>query len=338
MRAAAILNPTPVQHRFIYDNIITWGDAATEHIQIDTAGWFYLNGVKKKLVGMTDPQSYNSGTMYDTANKAIFDTELTYLQSKGVRLYQTALTAWAPASVYAPVLQLLYNHKMLAVPIFTLRGGGTGWDNLTTLDWTVDANGSVSTYLTAWVNAVKAFPNMVAIILENELDNLLAYTYTWAQAASYEAFLVSTARALTTLPFLTKFSFIGNSAFSSPAQNVLLQYSAIPCFDIYNTTANDLSTSCGRTYNWYSRLLNVPSRQFWVTETNYATPYFIGPDATQLTAAMVSAILAQNVSAVFLFSVQQHGTPAAMFFDSSGNYIANLDTLMANMTTWQAPC
>ncbi len=336
MRAAAIYQPKITQHRFLVDKIITWGDATTEHIQIDTDGWFYLDGVKRKLIGMTDPMIYASGDPYDTGggttNYDILHTELDYLVSKGVRLYQVGLWRWYPASEYTNILQLFYDHKMLLVPVFTARGVGTGWDNFTTLDWTIDDNGTSMQYLTAWINAVKAFSNVVAISLNNELDLLGAYTYTLALATDYQALCVSTASALTTIPLLTKFTQIGLSSFGATVANALLTYSKIPCINLYYPTVADATALSKEAKNWYNYKTNCANH--WVTETNYAVAFVY--NATLLTVAMVDALFANNATAVFLYTVQD--TSAAMFFDANGTKIANMDTLMANVDTWQAAC
>jgi hypothetical protein len=319
---------------YLLDKVITWADGSKEHVQIDSDGFFILNGVKRRLVGFCDPSHYAVGDYWDAANITILHAELDYLQSVGVRLLhmEMGIAFDGDPTHYDDLLQLYYDHKMLVIPLFTVRGKWDNWDNLTTLNWVINAGKTVTDYLTEWVNHVKAFSNVVAIVLEDELDMLGEYTYTAIRAGDYMNLLHTTARALTSLPLLTKFVRYNYNAFALSAQNVLIPYSAIACIDLYGESEyefTDQNNLCSAGYSTKSK----PS-QMWITETNYD---YYGLDATGMTKAMVDGMLAANASVVMLFAMYgTTGYPAARFFDEEGVPIANCETLMANMATWQA--
>ena len=317
---------------YLLQKTITWGDGTTESVSIDSNGFFIINGVKQRLVGFCDPCGYASGYLYDSPNIAILNKELDYLQGKGVRLYEFDLGAWGPigGEPYDTILQPIYDHKMLAVPLFH-NDSRTEFGSLSTIDFTFGGS-TVSSWFAGWLTHVKAFPNVVSIILDNELDVSEGHTYTLANVTAYMDMLYNYAKANTNIPIVTKFGYLNNSAFATTVQNAFLPYSAVPCFDQYDSSAADFTTHCNATYNW--AVSKGRNQQLWLTEANYADK---GYDATQLTKAMIDAMFAANVSAVFLFSVQMNSTPTAMFFDSSGNPTANANTVLANIPAWQAP-
>jgi hypothetical protein len=317
---------------YLMQKTITWGDGTIESVAIDSDGIFVLNGMKKKLVGFTDPLQFSSGAYWDSKNLALVDTELAYLQSKGVRLVHMQIGfAWRSEADYDRILQLYFDHKMLIVPLFAVRGGGTGWDNLTTLDWTIAPGISVTKALTTWMKHVKTFSNVVAIVLENELDMKGAYTYTVDQAANYMSLLYATARPLTTLPLITKFGYAPGS-FATAVQNALIPYSAINCFDIYEASATDFSAAVDAVNVW-SGTKSKPSHT-WVTETNYVTTGF---DATKLTPSMIDALLTHGAAVVLVYQMYGPVDPETCLFDSSGNPTVTCDSLLTNISTWQSP-
>jgi hypothetical protein len=314
---------------------ITWGDGTVETVVIDSNGNFILNGAQTKLVGFCDSMIYAHGVPYDTDNMALLNKELDYLQGKGVRLYQVNLWLWGE-DAYDGLLQMFYDHKMLVVPLFS----GTGESNfgdLTTTDFVVDSTGTISTFFAAWLKHVKSFQNVVSIIIENELDiQMSGSSYTLSNVTKYMDMLYNYAKANTTLPILTKFGVLNYDANAASVQNAFLHYSAIPAFDLYYTDATSFGSGCTTTSNWYSTKTSVS--QMWVTEANYAYAREPGYyNATKFTKDMVDAMFSHNVSAVFLFAVQDKYDSSAMFFDTLGNPIANTEVLMANMAVWQAP-
>ncbi len=305
----------------------------TESVSIDGNGFFIINGVKRRLIGFCDPQQYNSGSEWNATDEAILHKELDYLQSKGVRLYEIAMGPPLNDSQYNTILKLLYNHKMLVVPLFCLQGA-PNFDSLITTNFVVNS-GTASSNFAQFLTRVNAFPNVVSIIIENEMDISYSHTYTLANATAYMNMLYNYAKVRTTLPILTKFGYLNYSSFATSVQNAFLRYSAVPCFDIYCTSPANFATACNDIHKWV--LSKKRNNQTWLTEVNYANSTNSGIDARKLTKEMIDAMFANNVSAVFLFSVQYKSMPTTMFFDSSGNPIANTDTLLANVSRWQAP-
>jgi hypothetical protein len=223
---------------------------------------------------------------------------------------------------------------MLIKPIICNRGVGTGWDNLTTTDWIMTGSTKLSDSLTTTVNLLKAKTNVVALGLENEPDVIGAYTYNSSQARDYMSLLFSTTMALTTLPLITKFGYYNLDVFALSVQNAIVPYTQIACMDMYYDTVAGFTDESDAFRTWYLTK-NKPS-QMWITEANYFEHVGDTFNATLLTESMVEEILAHNASVVMLFNTYSSLLPDANFFDSDGEPIANCETLMANLPTWQA--
>jgi hypothetical protein len=323
---------------YLLDKVITWADGSTEHVQIDTDGWFYLNGVKQKLVGFCDSMDYAAGWYWDAGNLAILENELQYFQSVGGRLWQPNLFP-AASACYIPVLDLLYKYKMLVMPCFTTIGEAN-FNSLTGAppngtDFVIgeQGEGTVSTKLAGWVNTVKTYSNVVALIIENEIDiDIGNHNYTLANAQLYMDLVFATAAANTTLPLMTKFGNINSGAFAKSIQDAFIsRYGVIPCFDVYGQAVWDFAHEMPETRIWCNE--KGKTQQLWITEFGYSLNY--GYDATLLTKEMVDTVLAYS-SIAFIWGVQANQLPDAMFFDAAGAPIANTDKLMANMNEWQA--
>jgi len=320
----------PFYQETLFSRVITWGDGSTETVEIDKDGFFILNGQKKRLLGFCDSMMCSSGSCYDTQNTAILVKELDYLQSRGVRLYLASIWPWAE-SEYDALLKLFYDHKMLLIPLFSLSGE-PNFGDLSVTDFEV-GDGTASTFFAAWLKHVKAFPNVVSIAIENEIDISAGHKYTLTNAGRYMDMLYNHARATTRIPLITKFGYIEYSEFATSVQNSFLHYSAIPSFNLYYSTPDKFAAACDMIHDWYeSRGRNS---QMWLTEMNYGTDDLV-LDATKLTSEMVDEVFAHNVSAAFLFGVQDKYYPGAMFFDSDGNPIDNLNLLLKNLPGWQA--
>jgi hypothetical protein len=320
---------------YLLQKTITWGDGTVETVAIDSNGNFILDGVQRNLVGFCDPFIYAYGNPYDASNKEILQKELDYLQSKGVRIIHFNLWPWGEEA-YDSVLQLYYDHKMLAVPLFSLIGDPVSGD-LSTTDFLVDGTSTVSTFFATWLKHVKSFQNVVSIVIENEMDINLSYRgYTLSNATKYMDMLYNYAKANCTVPIVTKFGVLNYDAAAASVQNAFLHYSAVPCFDLYYTDASTVASGCASTAQWFST--KTTSSKMWVTEANYAFAREPGYyNAAKFTKEMVDAMFANKVAVVFLFSIQDIAESTSMFFDYTGNPITNLDTLLANIPTWQAP-
>ena len=106
----------------LLDKEITWADGSTEHVQIDSDRYFVLDGEKRRLIGMelhTQQLPHGDGYFYEPDNLILFDRELTYLESVGVRLVHCDLFYVGQSKeelAYRRFLDLLTQHKMLVVP------------------------------------------------------------------------------------------------------------------------------------------------------------------------------------------------------------------------------
>jgi hypothetical protein len=121
--ASGMLVPRTVQADnggYLFDKVITWADGSTEHVQIGKDGFFRLNGEKRRLMGMfLDLQSLPTGDygqFYLPSNMAMYEKELAYLRSIGVRLIHFELgyvyghtgSFAAEQKAYKDLLDLVY--------------------------------------------------------------------------------------------------------------------------------------------------------------------------------------------------------------------------------------
>ena len=315
---------------------ITWADSTNELVQVDKDGFIWLDGVKAKRIGLCDSMIFASGNYWDTANLAIIHAELDDAQSKGFRVWACNLShsGYNNNAAYTAVLDLLYQHKMLAVPLWCAKYEASLVDDYATADFSLGSE-TVTQGFTKWVNVVKSYQNVIAITLENELDVPQAgHTYVTSNLVAHMALMRNTAKALTNLQINTKFDGISVDLTGTvlDVHNEILKFSDQPCFDVYENTASAMANDCDVQLT-YSSSRGRPFA-LWLTEFNYCTSGWV-VQAANLTKAMMDAVLAKNVSVVFLWSVNCSTMAAGCFYDAVGAPIANLNTLAAYLPTWQ---
>lgn len=333
MKTASLYQPVPPQHRYLLRKTITWGDATTETVDIDTDGWIYLNGVKAKRVGFSDSLQFAEGDYWDAGNLVIFHTELDYMVSKGVRLIQLNLeySGLNNDAAYAAILDLCYSHKMLVIATWTAKYYASLIDDFVTTNFSM-GDETVSQAYTKWVTDIIAYQNVITLNLENELDYPIpGHTYTIANLTLYLDQMYTIARGLTTLPINSKLCGGDITAAQLAVHNLVYSYSAIPCFDTYENTSVEFYDDCIKQQAWYNR--KGKTSKMWFSEFNFSDGTVT---AASLTVDMVNTVLAQDVSVILLWSVNCTSMQAGCFFDATGTKIANTDTLMAQMATWQA--
>ncbi|MGB8707167.1 MAG: hypothetical protein WCD72_04355, partial [Dehalococcoidia bacterium] len=332
---------------YLFDRVITWADGSTEHVQIDSDGFFILNGVKKRLVGFEDwlEADFSAGDhFWDSANQTLYQKEFAYMASKGVRLVHLnlAYTGYNQEADLDGILTLAYNNKLLIIAQEQFKWNTNNFSpNMGDLDPVDFSLGSetVSQALPKWVNKVTSYPNVVIICFECEMDGgtfgdiFPNQMYTPESCANYFAMATSIIKANTDLPIVSKLLDDQYSQSRINLQNVILPFSAVPCFDAYEDSSSVFTAKLQAMQSWAKQKGN--GRQTWLLEMS--SPNRNPPQATQVTKAVIDACLATNVSVLCLAPANRCNIANNSFFDTSGNPIANTDTLMANMATWQAP-
>jgi hypothetical protein len=316
---------------------ITWADGTQELIRLGKNGLFILDGVGKRLVGFHDRLWFASGNFWDASNLAILDKEYTYLQSKGVRIIHIEFPYWyGILSHYASALQIAYNHKMLAVPLIPLKY--LRYYNLPDVtDYFNISNGPdfnikgemASVSIANWTSAMIAYPNVVTLCFENELDYPLSgQSYTASNAVAYMQMARGIIQAKTNLPIITK--LCSYDPLRQAMEDALIPYSVIPAHDIYQANAGDYTSILTATKAWYTA--KQRDQLMWLMEMG--APSGDAPNIASMTKPVVDAALAFAGCCFFWAMNNQSGD--GDYFDSAGNPKANTDTLLANIPTWQA--
>jgi hypothetical protein len=170
-------------------------------------------------------------------------------------------------------------------------------------------------------------------MIDNELDNPLALTYTVAQGADYISSMKAIIVAKTNVPVLTKFMGYW-SADSIVRQAAMLPYTQMPCYDTYQSSAANFTTAC-TSAKFYGGQSN-----FWMTECGAPNATAATLDNAAMTVAMINAMFAGGATMVSLYVMNRHGagqTEANGFFDTAGAAKTNLtDNLAPQIATWQA--
>ena len=181
-----MITPSPVEASdisYFFDRTIEWNDGATERVQIGDDGFFYLDGDKRRLVGM-DMGHWNlpygeGGQFYIPENLAIYDKELSYLNSIGVRLVHINLvyTAnWSPGisaeqERYEAFLDLAYKHKMFVI-VHVVGKYFWNFGSLEDPNFDIRDGDLMGEWVDRMCQILSDYPNsnVVAIIADNELD------------------------------------------------------------------------------------------------------------------------------------------------------------------------
>jgi hypothetical protein len=333
MNRLAVYQPSPTQSPAVFDSVITWGDATTEHVRITKDGWILIDGVRRRYVGF---EMY-----YRQLNLAKTQNAIDHMVAYGCRVIQLNLGYEGndnPATLedmYDDVLDYCYDNKLLVFPRFSYKNQ-VPFDNLATIDFDLDVGAStdlVSTAVARWVNKVKSYSNVVAIFMENEMEYHATAVITPTLVTSYLTTLKGVIRPLTTLPIICKMSIYGTDATVIGRREAIFPFTDIPAFQPYGASVAEMTVQ-GNNFDTACKRHGFGTTQKWATEVNYTA----GASAS-LTKVMVDAVLAYS-SLVFLFTMYWAGDGVYEFFDANGDPLALTDTLLsvANMATWQAPC
>ncbi len=272
------------------ERTITWGDTSTETVKIDSEGYFWLGGVKKFLIGMDDsfplPDFNAPGWQYWLeSHMAVFELEFACMQLIGFRLMEIdprsdagwgecpGLNFAAMKVRYRLLFQLAYDHKILVIARHNLSAEPnfkTGVPTDFDLQWTDVPQVSVLDWTTAYaeVLAEAAFPNVVAINIGNELNNLGVGPPTAANLGTYVGLMKSTMQAIINVPVVS--NLVGLTGYLPATMTAIQNALSWQACDIYAGT--NLADYITRLEWWQAWLASEgkPTRGWWLLETNWA--------------------------------------------------------------------
>ena len=334
-----------VNREYLFDRAITWADGTTEHVQIDTSGFFYLSGVQKKLVGITldtvNPNCSVSAQKYDfyrPENLAFFDKQLSYLNSRGVRIIRLAISSTYLSNhdddlaAYQALLNLVSKYKMLVIAHIDMKYcTGFNCQNMPSfpIQYTDD---TLDTWLKRVLPIWATYTNVVAVNCDNELDYPLpGMTYTATNVTAYMTYLTGLVKSY--MPgCITTQNLIGDN--SEPAiKAAVLAAVDFPSFDTYHKDAATIESTlskylpeAGITGNWWCQEVGYNSDSpNYINNMNLVTPDF------------VDAAFKSGASAALLWWSVDPSTDNNQYFDWNGNPKTSLQAITQDLPQLQSP-
>jgi hypothetical protein len=357
---------------YMLDKTITWADGSKEHIQIDDDGFFVLNGVKQRLVGMLLPASEmpfgqpHTTQFWLPGNLAAYDKALAYLESIGVRFIHVDMRYslwWMPSvqnggalgsletaiseerQAYKSLLDLLYKHKMLVAPgIFGKWNTGL-FDISKSLDYSFEVNDKKDTFsawATRWIDAFSRYPNIVSVVAEQELDGPLGIEsvnppqeYTAADVEKYLNFLFRMICARIHVPIVH--NLIGDldmEEYRIEIKQVCLKMTDHPVFNFHQPSVEQLGNKLNDITSWLNQQ-GHSSSGWWCFELSKAYP----PDNSHFTVEYIDTVFNHGASLVTLF-LMYNELPVNngwAFFDAKGNPKPQMVQIAKEIPRLQSP-
>ena len=342
------------EDNYLLDKVIEWPDGTSERVQIGEDGYFILDGVKKRLVCVNlhiflpygNPDLYGGVPPYWLPeNLAIYERELSWLQSKGVRVitFDPHYVGWGDgpgheAERYSPVFDLIYQHKMLFIP--QIEGKGMpGFDNLTNPDFVIIdwANETMGTYATRYRDILLNYPNLVGMLLDNELNHPNSgQTYTPAALQNYLSFLRGIFTPLN-VPMVN--NLVGRlPSYHPDLALATLEATDWQCFTLYAGNLTEYQTVLSNLRSWLAGA-GYPTEGWWLEETNKTAGAATG-DAANYTIEYLESAFDSGASLVSLFCTNGEGAGGETgfsFFDDAGNPIPSMEAIGAEIERLQTP-
>jgi hypothetical protein len=346
---------------YLLDKVITWADGSTEHVQIDNERFFVIDGVKRKLVGMVLTTTYmpyqlaaDDGTeFYLTDNLDIYDRELTYLESVGVRVVAVHLKyiRWytpnhsiqEEEAGFTALLDLIYKHKMLIIAQVTGKWM-PNFSNASNPDFSWNVNGGTDSwgaFLERCSNILAKYSNVVAVSADNELDDLLKaedcpwdpnftdQNYGPAEVTNYLNFFMGILRQLS-VPVIHKLE--GTSLERLDIKAACLAATDFPAFDCYATNAKDMDTQLDNLVSWLSQA-GFPTTGWWCMEFNAGwDPVKLG----NLNVGLIESIFNHGATIAILFPSNWSIEPTWQLFDNDGKPVPKLVEIAQEIPRLQA--
>ena len=334
---------------YLLDKVIEWPDGSIEHVQIGKDGFFRLDGVKRRLVGMciyTYEMPYgDTGQCWLPENLAIYDKVLAYLESAGVRLIHFDMRYirwWVPSmpaeagppynslveerQAYEAILDLMYQHNMLV--IVELAGKWQpNFGSLKTLDFSWAAwyqTDTMGAWAGRWIDVVAQYPNVVAVRAEDELDYPLSadmgiepaedQEYGLREASDYLDFLLDIIRPK--IDAVVIHSLTDDLKDNPDIKSMCLDKIDHPSFNCHHNSPEELTSRLHTLLPWLEQE-GYPGTGWWCTEMSKAYP----PDNADFTVDFIETVFDHGASLVTLFEANNEHEEYNRwaFFDSSGD-------------------
>ncbi len=335
------------------DRVITWADGTTERVQIGNNGFIAINGVGRWFIGMVFTGGMPYGAWYSSANLALYDKELAYLESVGIRF---VYVGWFPqfssiqdeASAYGNLFDLFYKHKMMVLPLFSLKNSNCEFKDLANpnFSWARPGGGidTAGDWATRWINIVSRYQNVVALIMESEINyplpasqlsnlgctNPVGQNYGALQAANYLSFIKGIFRSKTELPIST--TLLGNSKMHPELMAATLATSDFLSFTDYALSITEMDQQLDLLSGWKNSV-GKPTVGWWNIELNNGYP----PNVNDFNVQYIESLFAHGAGIVTLFAANATRNPTWQFFDNNGNPVPKLVEIAKEIPRLQAP-
>ena len=338
---AAIPQPAHATNtEYLLDRNITWDDGTQERVQIGKDAYFYLDGEKKHLVGMTiseiNPNINDYWEFWKPESLALLDKQLTYFQSIGMRLFRVRFIGILHSvsgeaqerAAYTAYLDVFYKHKMLVILLADSRliPNFSGFDPVDFVMWQHD---TVSDWAGRLADIASKYSNVVAVCADNELDNKagVGQKYTTEQANQYITLLSGIFR-MPNGPVITHNLMVNN--IEPDIKQAVLHQVDVPGFSCYFESPNDLKANVnsvlprlGVSGGWWAIELGT-----WVKDS---------PNSDKVNASMIEAAFDRGATVALLFLSTDKAHPEYAYFDSSGNPKPFLVAIGSDVSRLQAP-
>jgi len=324
---------------YIFDKWITWADGSKEHVQIGD-GFFILNETKRRLVGFVLGLTGVPDPFWSAENLALFDKELAYLESIGVRLISEVNLFFVGADEnnqrirYKAVLDLLYKHKMLFTAMITDRYN-PGFD--CSINRVITGTYTMGNWTRNWVSIANEYPNLVGILVEDEMDDFQHSnpSYMPEQVRDYMKWLMDLIKSLTDVPVSAK--LVHDDWISPETKALLLPLnrgpSSVSCYGPDLTTFNNSLTAWENVLQKNGR----PTTDWWAPEHNKmdlsVSPWDV--DTPHYTIEYAELVLNHGASLVALFVMNRQQNPSWAFFDGNGDPVDTLLTIAPQISGLQ---
>ncbi len=345
---------------YLLDRVITWADGSTEHVQIGTDGFFRLNGEKKKLVGIFLGTQFlpagDWGQFYLPGNMAMYEKELDYLQSTGVRIIHVVLnyTYWmvnttaAEQMAYKNLLDLLYRHKMLVIPECEAHGAYANGYLTDSVFSTINVDGSpdsVGRWAARWIETVSKYENVVGIVAENEFDIKMKkadstypgfkdQVYTAKDVADHMASLVKILRSKYDGPIIHKLA--GTTLIEPEIKKAALNATDLGAFDCYAENKEGMDARLTELQGWLSKS-GYPTTGWWCMEFNSVGAGVNPFTAETLNSKFIESIFDNGASIAILFPSNWAIEPTWQMFDNDGKPMPKMVEIARDFNKLQAP-
>jgi len=332
---------------YLLDRVINWPDGSTEHVQIGNDGYFRIDGVKSNLVGMrlgTEAPNL-SGAFWESSNVALFEKELSYLESVGIRVilanfpYAAASSLEEERARYEGLMNQLTQHKMLVIAQIQNR-----WkDNFFLGDfayswWYGGVQDTASKFTKRLATYLLPYNNLISISLENEPNFYVNdQLYTPAHLQDYLTWM---GRIIgSRIPDIPITVLLSQSVNKYPAlAHAGLNATDWPFFTVYETSSARLNTRLSTHLVPFMQSAGYSGTGWWTGEfnANYpGPPYDIS--TAHCTLEFIDEIFKNGCALACLFCVNRVNDPESAWFDINGEPLSYMQTIAANLNRWQTP-